>query len=424
VWEWCQDWFGEGYYDESDDDDPAGPPSGGSRVLRGGSWGIVASYCRSAVRGRNAPASHRCSDGFRVASQASFCGLPVGQVLTVQVTRFEGDKVIVDLGLPSLEGTVLLSQWREPYKQLDLGYWVRVRLESMAKDGRSIQCARHRTADKSTASVGRSGFPSPEEAFFPMTVEQARHAQVVASRSLGLPKDLQIDCGCEVNMELVLIPAGAFTMGSPESESERQETEAPRHKVWITKPFYMGRCEVTQGQWQAVMGNNPLEFEGDANLPVHGVSWDDCQGFCRTLASTTGKQIRLPTEAEWEYACRAGSATAYNYGDAKGNLGGYAWYNNNSHGKTHPVGQKHANAWGLYDMHGNVCEWCEDWFGPDYYSQSPMEDPRGPQSGDYRGQRGGSFSHYADSCRSACRGGAMPDGRFCLYGFRVVSGTP
>ena len=180
----------------------------------------------------------------------------------------------------------------------------------------------------------------------------------------GLPKVLATDLGGKVKLEMVQIPAGEFLMGTPNSDSNGLNAEKPRHRVRITKPFYLGKYLVTQEQWGAVMGNNPSYFKGPKK-PVEQVSWDDCQQFLRKLnaISVAGEgRFQLPTEAQWEYACRAGSTTRYCFGDEESRLGEFAWYNVNSGEQTHRVGEKKPNAWGLYDMHGNVWEWCADWF--------------------------------------------------------------
>ena len=162
------------------------------------------------------------------------------------------------------------------------------------------------------------------------------------------------DLGGGVELEMILIGPGSFMMGSDKEESDMK----PVHKVKITKFYYMSKFEVTQAQYQAVMGINPSYFIGEGNLPVDSVIWDDCQDFLKKLNEKfPSNEFRLPTEVEWEYACRAGSTTEYYFGDSEGNLGEYAWYDSNSPKKTHPVGEKKPNAWGLYDMHGNVWEW-------------------------------------------------------------------
>lgn len=206
-------------------------------------------------------------------------------------------------------------------------------------------------------------------------------------------------------------------MGSPSSEPERDSDEN-QHRVTLTKGFYMGVTEVTQGQWREIMGSNPSNFKGD-NLPVEQVSWNDCQEFIRKLnLQEGGNKYRLPTEAEWEYACRAGSTSRFCFGDSDGSLEQYAWYNSNSSNKTHPVAQKKPNEWGLYDMHGNVWEWCQDWFGD--YPSGHVADPDGPSSGSFRVRRGGSWFSYAGVCRSASRHDGTPGGRGGHLGFRLA----
>ncbi len=226
-----------------------------------------------------------------------------------------------------------------------------------------------------------------------------------------------VDLGGGVSLELVWIPPGEFVMGSPSSEANRDDDET-QHTVRITQGFWMGKYEVTQAQWQAVMGSNPSQFTGDGKLPVEQVSWDDCQEFVKKLSQRAGGTFRLPTEAEWEYACRAGSTTAYCFGDDVSRLSDYAWYDENSGNGTHPVGQKKPNAWGLYDMHGNVWEWCEDWLGD--YPSGAVTDPTGPSSGSYRVFRGGSWHHDPRRCRSAIRLRYTPVHRNIVLGFRVA----
>jgi formylglycine-generating enzyme required for sulfatase activity len=209
--------------------------------------------------------------------------------------------------------------------------------------------------------------------------------------------------------------------------------EKPAHEVTLTTPFYMGKYEVTQEQYAQVMGTNPSQFKG-ADLPVETVSWDDAQEFCKAVAHFArlregdpgqqqfGKMLyRLPTEAEWEFACRAGTTTTYYTGDAEADLGRAAWYSANSGGKTHPVGQKEPNAFGLFDMHGNVWEWCQDYW-QDQYEPEAAVDPQGPPQGQRRVLRGGCWFYGPADCRSARRLGYCPGYRYPLYGFRVVVG--
>jgi formylglycine-generating enzyme required for sulfatase activity len=222
-----------------------------------------------------------------------------------------------------------------------------------------------------------------------------------------------------IGMEFVLSPAGEFMMGAGANDIGAKDDEKPQHKVTISKDFYLGKCEVTQEQWTKVMGSNPSNFKGRTN-PVEQVSWDDVQEFIRRLNQKEGhKRYRLPTEAEWEYAARAGSTTIYSFGDDDGQLGDYAWYEDNAD-DTHPVGKKKPNFFGLYDMHGNVYEWVHDWYSENYYSESPSSDPTGPTSGSDRVLRGGSWRNLARGARSASRYSSLPGSRGNLLGFRLA----
>ncbi len=257
--------------------------------------------------------------------------------------------------------------------------------------------------------------PRPAPATRPATHPKSRPPAATTK----VPKYLTLDLGKDVTMKLVLIPAGKFTMGSPKTEKGRFDDEGPQHKVTITKPFYMGLYEVTQEQYEGVVGKNPAKFKSAKN-PVETVSWNDAVAFCKALSKKTGKLVRLPTEAEWEYACRAGTKTAFCFGDDEKRLGDYAWYEDNSERKTHPVAQKKPNAWGLYDMHANVWEWCSDWYADSYANAKPV-DPQGPASGSYRVLRGGSWGDLTDFCRAARHDRSTPDYRGDHYGgFRVV----
>lgn len=278
---------------------------------------------------------------------------------------------------------------------------------------------------------------SPPPAIAPFDSELAKQHQTAWSEYLGVP----VEVNNTIGMKFVLIPPGEFDIGSTEEEIEkllaearaenppdwyidRSPTEAPKHRVRITKAFYLGMTEVTQAQYKRVMGANPSNFNGDATRPVEKVSWNDAVLFCEKLGEVSGEQevraYRLPTAAEWEYACRAGTTTRWYGTDDEAALREQAWFTANSGGTTHPVGQKLPNAWGLYDMHGNVWEWCNDWYDNTYYANSPPEDPAGPTSGLSRVLRGGGWYSIARSCRSADRIWGAPDARDIEIGFRLA----
>lgn len=225
-----------------------------------------------------------------------------------------------------------------------------------------------------------------------------------------------------IGMKFVLIRAGEFMMGAGPEDEEARDDEKPQHLVRITKDFYMGQYPVTQGQWQALMGNNPSHFKGSPDLPVENVSWYDAKNFADKLSAKEKVKekvkYRLPTEAEWEYAARAGTTDKYYWGNWMD--GDYCWYDENSGNKTHPVGQKKPNEWGLYDMLGNVYEWCRDQCGKDYYGKSPAADPTGPSFGDFRALRGGSWCDESNLVRVSNRYGRAPAYRYRSYGFRLV----
>ena len=223
-----------------------------------------------------------------------------------------------------------------------------------------------------------------------------------------------------IGMTLNLLPAGTFTMGGDWDAEQADENELPRHEVIFEKPFYMGVVTVTQSQWQAVMDDNPSEFSGE-NHPVESVSHEDAALFIKRLNAKEGTgAYRLPTEAEWEYGARAGSDSTYCYGPETVKLDQYAWFQNNSQGSTHPVGELAPNAWGLYDMHGNVHEWCADWYLRDYYAASPSKHPKGPRKGVARVLRGGDWGSESWYCRCAIRSLSSPQRRSPRVGLRVV----
>ena len=240
-----------------------------------------------------------------------------------------------------------------------------------------------------------------------------------------------------LGMEFVLIPNGSFLMGAEfkgVAQGVVKKDEDPVHQVTISKDFYLAKYPVTQGQWMAVMEKNPSRFRTSGkpdvtkDNPVEKVSWDDIQEFIKLLNQKEGhSRYRLPTEAEWEYAARAGTTTQYYFGDDKNQLVEYAWYEKNSGTSvdistksTRPVGQKKPNAWGLYDMYGNVWEWVQDLYTQDYYVSSPQVDPAGPSDGQHRVMRGGSWDNEPHECRSAKRKGGLKGLRGDNVGFRLA----
>lgn len=383
VWEWCQDLFGKQDYGASSADNPTGLLGGSHRIYRGGSWLNPTRYGRSAFRGVNdgGPRFRFGDLGFRVS--------------LVLVDK-PGEQ-------PTPPGTTT-----QPSKEA--GSFTAAPPSN--HDGQAV------TGTQPSPLIGPNekwklppGAPSP--AIAPFDPKKAQEYQDAWARYLGVPVEMTNSIG----MKLVLIPPGEFDMGD-EMGTRR---EKPVHKVMITKAFYLAKCEVMQEEWEAVMGkgNNPSQFKGPKN-PVETVSWDGCQVF---LSKLNGKcrvaegGYRLPTEAQWEYACRAGSKGCYCFSDSKQEVDDYGWHEKNSENKTHPVGEKQPNAWGLYDMHGNVWEWCADWVSDDYYRTSPRTDPMGPASGTWRVLRGQGWS--CGPINASSRNAQLPVCRTRDLGFRV-----
>ena len=286
-----------------------------------------------------------------------------------------------------------------------------------------------------------SGKPPPL-AVAPFTKTAAKMYQTHWAKYLHVPV-VQIN---SIGMKLVLIPPGEFQMGSPKELIEEElrfhadhpwykehlPSEAPQHRVRITKPYSLGATDVTQEEYQRLMGSNPSRFQGDSKKPVEQVSWGNAVEFCRRLSELPGEKAAkrrygLPTEAQWEHACRGGSTGRWYFIDQPNHLsvaaeekllGEHAWFEANAGGQTHPVGQKRSSVWGVFDMYGNVWEWCQDWYDKDYYAKSTTDDPVGPSGGSDRVIRGGGWNPPARGCRSAFRGGFLPEGCDRL-GFRV-----
>lgn len=257
--------------------------------------------------------------------------------------------------------------------------------------------------------------------FLTLVATLASHVSIHAQPKQDLPKPFTNSIG----MKFVWIPPGSFMMGSPKEEKERNDNET-QHKVTLSKGFYMGVYTVTQEQWTEIIANNPSTFKGDKNLPVEEVSWDDCQEFIKKLREKDKKPYRLPTEAEWEYSCRAGTTTPFHFGETisteQANYDGNGIYGSGKKGKrrekTTPVGSFPANAWGLHDMHGNVWQWCQDWYGD--YPKRDVIDPQGPEKGKTHVWRGGPWDLNPGDCRSAHRGWRGPEQRgIGVIGFRL-----
>jgi formylglycine-generating enzyme required for sulfatase activity len=281
----------------------------------------------------------------------------------------------------------------------------------------------------------------PPLASAPFDEAQAKQHQRAWAEYLGMSVERDFELPGGVKLTMVLIPPGEFVMGSTDAEQEwsleaakaandrvganRICSEGPQHRVRITKPFYVGKHEVTQRQWEAVMGINPSKFKGDPSRPVENVSWEDIPPFLSKLnESRENRAVRfvLPTEARWEYACRAGTTTFWHCGDSEASLQDYGWFDVNSRNQTHSVGRLQPNAWGLYDLHGNVWEWCADWYDASYYQKSPVNDPCGPTTGWLRARvlRGGSWNLYTSLSRSAHRLHWVPHHRGGGIGLRLA----
>ena len=338
----------------------------------------------------------------------------------------EGDKADVSLVAQSANGSTV---------QLDLDEGRNVRLKAGQYDIRVSSGEAGAVVEPEQVTIRRGG----------QSVVELRHTApvaMVAGPALAQSKELVNSIG----MRFVQIRAGEFTMGSPDSEADREDVEGPQHKVRITRPFYLGVYEVTQAQYRHVTGKSPSFYaptgEGAEavrglntdDFPVDSIRWEDAVAFCRALSEMdeerrAGRSYRLPTEAEWEYACRAGMTTPFHYGESlsseQANFKGNFPYGTAAHGPfvghPMPVGSYKPNAFGIYDMHGNAWEWCQDWYSPDYYRASPSDDPRGPEAGPRHAFRGGGWGVSAKYCRLAFRNREI-DPTLWLYslGFRVV----
>ncbi len=252
------------------------------------------------------------------------------------------------------------------------------------------------------------------ESVIPLGENPETHLREIRVLLPGLPENAK-------PLDMAQIPAGTFVMGTGEDDSAGSESERPAHSVTLTKSFYLAKCEITQAQWEAVTGSNPAKYWGTGmDYPVYYISWDDCREFIAKMNALDLGTFRLPTEAEWEYACQAGTETLFFWGDGQepGDASRYAWYSFNSLEQTHPVGLTHPNPFGLYDMSGNVAEWCHDGYAP--YSGEPQFNPQGPETATYRIIRGGYWNANILDCRSAARLVNKPNYRGSFIGIRLV----
>ena len=392
VYEWCQDWYDCGYYGKSPSTNPCcNNASSSYRVDRGGSW-YNSWSCRVSNRSYETPGSSDYDLGLRLALEADL----VGSVESSDEKR--------STPTPPIPVTV------EP-----------------------AQTTTHSPADtyqdsNGTAVTGpRRVIPDGEEMndIYTMKVDDTTRQQ--QSRSLGSSSTSSQNITVTANgvtFSMVFVKGGTFTMGATsEQGSDAESNEKPAHRVTLSD-YYIGQTEVTQVLWQAVMGTNPSNRKG-SNLPVEQVSWNDCQQFITKLNQITGRKFRLPTEAEWEYAARGGSKSrGYKYSGSN-DIGSVAWYDGNSGSKTHPVGQKQANELGIYDMSGNVWEWCQDWYDSGYYGQSPSTNPCNNTTENSRVFRGGGWidGSWIDGtgyCRVSFRGYEDPGSSFDILGLRLV----
>ena len=310
---------------------------------------------------------------------------------------------------------------------------------TLSADGRTLLFRSDRPGGEGGDDLWMSTRLDPPLAKAPFAESEARAHQQAWADYLGLPVEKEVELPGGEKMTFMLIPPGEFKMGSTAEEQtrlleeakatddsraiDRIPAEGPQHPVRITRPFYMGMYEVTQTQWQAVLGNGPSRIEDSPAVRVAQVSWDDIQSFKAKLneSGSVGQwKFALPTEAQWEYACRAGTTSSWYGGNSEDDLHEDGWFKANSDGKRQPPGQLNANAFGLYDLHGNVWEWCADWYAADYYANSPVDDPNGPSAGEYRVNRGGAWLTHSRSCRSAYRAYFSPENRGHNIGFRLA----
>ncbi len=433
AWEWVQDCY---YVELPGGTDPIAKEVGLDRVIRGGCWFKEATRCRLATRSYRAQMASQCfSIGVRIVRNS----WPVELSKPNIDPEINGHNVTrVSYQGPALEESfeqtgpkswmseevayteVKRNEWHVHLKQAD-PVDVRVQIDL-------FQMKIHFRGQAPKEVLPILSASKQLSAAAEAAIKQARLSSAESPEA-------KADSGItnSMGMKLVPIAQGIFQMGSGVKEEGAWHAE-PRHEVTLTRDYYLGAFEVTQAQYLKVMGNNPSYFQGDqvngvdsSSHPVDQVSWDDAVEFCKRLSElpeerAAGRVYRLPTEAEWEYACRSGSSAPFGFGGLE-LADDYGWFSSNSKGTSHPVGKKEMNAWGLYDMHGNVMEWCSDWAGD--YPEGAVSDPTGPKKGDLRMKRGGDWMRPAESGKSGCRmNGFPPDTRSNYVGFRVALSSP
>jgi formylglycine-generating enzyme required for sulfatase activity len=445
VWEWCRDWFDPGYYSKSPLNDPTGPSEGSGRVYRGGGWASEACECRTSYRFCLPSFARNCTRGFRLARQVAWP---------------EAGQTTTDPGQPS--ATPAQTPPSPEASSADPG------TPGSGAGGEGETSPLPGTPGRGVGGEGGWNLPpnAPPPAIAPFDAAGAKSHQQAWAKYLGVGVEMENSLA----MPLVLIPPGEFDMGSADADVafnlkrakaakepdpdhiNRLSAEVPRHRVRITQPFWLGRHEVTRGQFRRFVEdrayrteaerdgkggfglldgqhkqdprfvwNADLGFEQTDEHPVVNVSWSDASAFCAWLSEKEGDKSYLPSEAQWEYACRAGTTTPWYSGGLWSELKSHAWFVDTARTGTRPVGQKSANPWGLFDVHGNVWEWCADWYDAAYYATSPRDDPPGASAGPYRVSRGGSWTNAAGGCTSAYRcGWQVPLGRADCRGFRLA----
>jgi formylglycine-generating enzyme required for sulfatase activity len=393
VWEWVHDW--KANYPVGPQTNPEGPASGSLRVPRGGSWRNDGTSLRSAKRHINTPGYRHSNVGFRVGFQAV-----QPDMANPELELFGGAAITREAG----------QAWAEP--------------------GVEAHDARDGNITDQIVVTGTVDMNSTGTYLLTYTVQDGAGNSATTTRTVTVVGNRTVDLNATVAMDMIWVPSGTFTMGSPTTEAGRQSDREDEHNVSLTKGFYLGKYEVTQAQYEAVMTGvtgdlnaTPSKWHGNPDRPVEKVSWDDAQVFLTRLNEQQAGNLHagwsyvLPTESQWEYACRSGTTTMYSLGNSIS--GTNANYSHSGYSQTRDVGQYASNPWGFFDMHGNVWEWTADWFANTYPAGYPVIDPSGPTSGSKRVFRGGSWNGDGDQLRSAYRSTLTWQSSRNDIGFRV-----